>query len=68
MYYADFNEELSGSYSKNGISFASLLNQTQLPQLGLKARTLLDERQMKKLHEIRNRHLKSDQKASFPQD
>jgi hypothetical protein len=68
MYYADFNEELTSSYSRDTISFASLVSQTQLPKLGLKARTLLDEKQMKKLHEIRSRHLKGEQKASFPQD
>lgn len=68
MFYADFNEELTSSYSKNTISFASIANNTQLPALGLKAASLLDTKQMKKLHEIRNRHLKEDQRASFPQD
>ncbi|WCL49902.1 hypothetical protein [Leptospira sp. GIMC2001] len=68
MFYAELNDELSSSYSRNTQKLASITSESQLPVLGLKAGSLLDDRQMKKLHEIRNRHLKGDQKSSFLRD
>lgn len=68
MFYEDFNEELTSSYSHNTISFASIASNTQLPSLGLKASTLLDSNQLKKLHEIRKRHLKEEQRLAFLTD
>lgn len=68
MFYEDFNEELTASYSKNSISFASITSETQLPHLGLNARNLLDTKQLNKLTEIRKRHLKTEQRAQFLRD
>lgn len=68
MIYADFNDELSSSYSHNTISLASIISKSQLPKFGLKASDLLNEKQMKKLKEIRKRHLKQDQELAFEKD
>jgi hypothetical protein len=68
MFYENFNDELSSSYTNTADSFISIEVKTILPNLGLKAGTLLDTKQMKKLHEIRNRHLKSEQIHSFLKD
>ncbi len=68
MIYEDFNEELASSYSRNTLSLASVVNETQLPILGLKASTVLSKKQLDKLREIRKRHLKQDQEAIFIAD
>jgi|JI10StandDraft_1071094.scaffolds.fasta_scaffold819718_2 hypothetical protein len=68
MFYENFNDELKSSYITNSQSFASIEGKTQLPNAGLKAGNLLNNSQMTKLHEIRNRHLKSEQIQSFLRD
>ncbi|MCZ8348229.1 MAG: hypothetical protein O9346_17595 [Leptospiraceae bacterium] len=68
MFCENFNDELASSYTNNSDSHISIEGKTILPKLGLKAGTLLDTKQMKKLHEIRNRHLKSEQILSFMKD
>lgn len=68
MIYEDWNDELISAYSRNEVSLASIIGNSQLPGHGLKAGSLLDPKQMKKLREIRNRHLQNEQKAKFIKD
>ncbi|WP_210413689.1 hypothetical protein [Leptospira ilyithenensis] len=57
-FYPEMNPELKSSFTRQDRFFSNIESETLLPQLGLKARNLLDSRQMDKLTEIRKRHLK----------
>ncbi len=56
--YPDMDTELKSSFPKQTQFTSSLVSETLLPTLGLKARTLLNEKQLEKLQEIRKRHIK----------
>ena len=46
MYYSEMDENLKSSFAKNNLSNANLTSESQLPDFGLKARELLNSRQM----------------------
>lgn len=58
MYYPDFDETLKSSFSKNNLSFANLIGESQLPVFGFKASELLSKKQMQKLAKIRAKRMK----------
>ncbi len=59
MYYSDMDENLKSSFAKNNLSYANLTSESQLPDFGLKARELLNKRQMQKLARIRAKRIKN---------
>ncbi|MDF3819858.1 hypothetical protein P3G55_08115 [Leptospira sp. 96542] len=68
-FYPDMNLEFKSSFTQSGRFFANTDDNSLLPQIGLVARNLLDGKQMKKLAEIRKRHLKKDhQQKDFSWD
>lgn len=68
-FYPDMDTELKSSFPEQSQFFASIKSETLFPQLGLKARNLLNSDQMGKLTEIRKRHLKDgNQQNTFDWD
>ncbi len=68
-FYADMDTELKSSFTRQNHFYTNVQDETLFPQLGLKARNLLNASQMVKLAEIRKRHLKKDhQQAHFNWD
>lgn len=59
MYYPEMDENLKSSFSKNNLSFANLVGESQLPVFGFKASELLTQKQMQKLAKIRAKRIKS---------
>jgi hypothetical protein len=59
MYYPEMNDSLKSSFSKNNLSFANLVGESQLPSFGLKSSELLNQRQMQKLAMIRAKRIKN---------
>ncbi len=69
MYYEEMNPELKSSFLKIRSNSANLVDESQLPVFGLKARNLLDEKQMNKLARIREKHLsQKSQRDQFFKD
>ncbi len=68
-FYADMDTELKSSFTQQNDFCANVEDATLFPQLGLKARNLLNSSQMVKLTEIRKRHLqKGHQQTHFNWD
>jgi len=63
-FYADMDTELKSSFTTQEHFFSNVQDETLFPQLGLKARNLLNSDQMVKLTEIRKRHLKKGHQQS----
>lgn len=60
MYYSDMmDENLKSSFAKDNLSTANLTSESQLPNFGLKARELLNTRQMQRLARIRAKRMKN---------
>lgn len=57
MYYDELDPDLKSPYIKDNSCFANLTSESQLPEYGLKARSLLDTKQMHRLEEIRKRRI-----------
>ncbi|WP_210416275.1 hypothetical protein [Leptospira idonii] len=57
-FYPEMSTELKSSFIRENHFLSSMESESLLPQLGLKARNLLNSQQMAKLAEIRKRHLK----------
>ncbi|WP_084695337.1 hypothetical protein [Leptospira broomii] len=68
MIYSEMDPDLRSSFAKIGKTFANLTNDTALPAYGLKAGSLLDTKQLKKLVEIRKRRINSKQWQRFQKD
>ncbi|MDZ4728187.1 MAG: hypothetical protein SH817_18690 [Leptospira sp.] len=68
-FYTDMDTELKSSFTTQDQFYTNVQDETLFPQLGLKARNLLNTNQMVKLTEIRKRHLKKgDQQSNFNWD
>ncbi|GBF51040.1 hypothetical protein LPTSP4_25710 [Leptospira ryugenii] len=68
-FYEDLDTELKSSFLNKDRFFSNVQDESLFPQLGLRARNLLDQKQMGKLTEIRKRHLKkAHQQSNFTWD
>ncbi|AOP35708.1 hypothetical protein A0128_18805 [Leptospira tipperaryensis] len=68
MFYPEMDPELKSSFLSIGKTTANLVNNTILPQSGLKAGALLNSAQMEKLKEIRKRRFQSSEWKNFLKD
>ncbi|MCB1160704.1 MAG: hypothetical protein H7A25_04240 [Leptospiraceae bacterium] len=60
MVYEDFNPDIKSNYTRVGVSTANIVSDTLLPSSGLRARDLLNSRQLMKLKRIRSRRLSQE--------
>ncbi|MBM9498818.1 hypothetical protein JWG44_00920 [Leptospira sp. 201903071] len=68
MFYPEMDPELKSSFLSISKTTANLVNNTILPQSGLKAGNLLNSAQMEKLKEIRKRRFQSSEWKNFLKD
>ncbi|AVQ11337.1 MULTISPECIES: hypothetical protein [Leptospira] len=68
MFYPEMDPNLKSSFLSIDQTVANLINNTILPQSGLKAGNLLNANQMKKLKEIRKRRFRSSEWKDFLKD
>ncbi|EQA60549.1 hypothetical protein LEP1GSC062_0251 [Leptospira alexanderi serovar Manhao 3 str. L 60] len=68
MFYPEMDPNLKSSFLSIDETVANLVNNTILPQSGLKAGNLLNANQMKKLKEIRKRRFRSSEWKNFLKD
>ncbi|MBW0433035.1 hypothetical protein DLM76_05120 [Leptospira yasudae] len=68
MFYPEMDPDLKSSFLSIDKTVANLVNNTILPQSGLKAGNLLNADQMKKLKEIRKRRFRSSEWKQFLKD
>ncbi|PJZ56241.1 hypothetical protein [Leptospira barantonii] len=68
MFYPEMDPDLKSSFLSIDKTVANLVNNTILPQSGLKAGALLNPEQMKKLKEIRKRRFRSSEWKNFLKD
>ncbi|EMI66780.1 hypothetical protein MAL08_17185 [Leptospira noguchii] len=68
MFYPEMDPDLKSSFLSIDKTVANLINNTVLPEAGLKAGNLLNTNQMKKLKEIRKRRFRSSEWKNFLKD
>lgn len=58
MQYSELNTDLKSSYTKNKNSIVTITDDSLIPNMGLKARDILDRSEFKKLSRVREKNAK----------